>query len=255
MKNKKGLIIGVSNERSIAWNICKNLKEKGADIAISYQDERFEKRVLPLAAENNISHLFKCNVTKEEDVRKMAEDIEKIWPDGIDFLVHSVAFANKEDLDGKFLNTSKDGFLLAMEVSVYSLILVIREMYSLLEKNKKASIVTMSYIGAERVIPNYNIMGIAKAALESTVRYLAYDLGDKNIRINAISAGPIKTLAAMGIKDFREILEIVEKKSPLKRNVDAKEVADTCSYLLSDLSSAITGETIFVDSGYHILGL
>ena len=252
MQGKKGLIIGVANNRSIAYGIAKACKNQGADVILTYQNEKMQKRVQKVADELGVNNIYPLDVSKPEEIDALKESIEKDYGK-IDFLVHSVAFAPREALDGKFINTSKEAFNIAMEISVYSLIEVVQKLEPIM--NDGASVLTLTYLGSTRYIPHYNVMGVAKAALEASVRYLAVDLGERKIRINALSAGPIKTLAASGIGDFSEILKYNEKNSPLMKNVTIDEVGNSGMYLLSDLSSGVTGEVHFVDSGYNIMGM
>jgi len=252
MQGKKGLIIGVANNRSIAYGIAKACKEQGADVILTYQNEKLQKRVQKVADELDVKNIYPLDVSKPEEIEALKEAIEKDYGK-IDFLVHSVAFAPREALDGKFIDTTKEAFNIAMEISVYSLIEVVQKLEPIM--NDGASILTLTYLGSIRYIPHYNVMGVAKAALEASVRYLAVDLGERKIRINALSAGPIKTLAASGIGDFSEILKYNEKNSPLMKNVTIEEVGNSGMYLLSDLSSGVTGEVHFVDSGYNIMGM
>ena len=252
MQGKKGLIIGVANNRSIAYGIAKACKNQGAEIILTYQNEKLQKRVEKVANELDVKNIYPLDVTKVEEIDALKEAIEKDYGK-IDFLVHSVAFAPREALDGKFIDTSKEAFNIAMEISVYSLIEVVQKLEPIM--NDGASILTLTYLGSTRYIPHYNVMGVAKAALEASVRYLAVDLGERKIRINALSAGPIKTLAASGIGDFSEILKYNEKNSPLMKNVTIEEVGNSGMYLLSDLSSGVSGEVHFVDSGYNIMGM
>ena len=252
MQGKKGLIIGVANNRSIAYGIAKACKNQGAEIILTYQNEKLQKRVEKVANELDVKNIYPLDVTKVEEIEALKEAIEKDYGK-IDFLVHSVAFAPREALDGKFIDTSKEAFNIAMEISVYSLIEVVQKLEPIM--NDGASILTLTYLGSTRYIPHYNVMGVAKAALEASVRYLAVDLGERKIRINALSAGPIKTLAASGIGDFSEILKYNEKNSPLMKNVTIEEVGNSGMYLLSDLSSGVSGEVHFVDSGYNIMGM
>jgi enoyl-[acyl-carrier protein] reductase I len=252
MQGKKGLIIGVANNRSIAYGIAKACKNQGADIILTYQNEKLQKRVEKVANELEVKNIYPLDVSKPEEIEALKESIEKDYGK-IDFLVHSVAFAPREALDGKFIDTSKEAFNIAMEISVYSLIEIVQKLEPIM--NDGASILTLTYLGSTRYIPHYNVMGVAKAALEASVRYLAVDLGERKIRINALSAGPIKTLAASGIGDFSEILKYNEKNSPLMKNVTIEEVGNSGMYLLSNLSSGVTGEIHFVDSGYNIMGM
>jgi len=252
MQGKKGLIIGVANNRSIAYGIAKACKKQGADIILTYQNDKLKKRVEKVADELGVKKIYPLDVTKPEEIDALKEAIEKDYGK-IDFLVHSVAYAPREALDGRFINTSKEAFNIAMEISVYSLIEVVQKLEPVL--NDGASILTLTYLGSQRYVPHYNVMGVAKAALEASVRYLAVDLGERKIRINALSAGPIKTLAASGIGDFSEILKYNEENSPLRKNVTIEEVGNSAMYLLSDLSSGVTAEVHFVDSGYNIMGM
>ena len=252
MEGKRGLIVGVANNRSIAYGIAKACKKAGADIILTYQNEKLKPRVERVANELDVKNIYPLDVSKEEELKSLKESIEKDYGK-IDFLVHSVAFAPREALDGDFINTSKEAFNIAMEISVYSLIDLVRNIEPIM--NDGGSILTLTYLGSQRYVPHYNVMGVAKAALEASVRYLAVDLGKRKIRINALSAGPIKTLAASGIGDFSEILKYNEKNSPLRRNVTIEEVGNSAMYLLSELSSGVTAEVHYVDSGYNIMGM
>ena len=252
MEGKKGLIVGVANNRSIAYGIAKACKREGADIILTYQNDKLKKRVEKVAEELDVKNIYPLDVTNEEELKNLKESIERDYGK-IDFLVHSVAFAPREALDGEFINTSKEAFRIAMEISVYSLIDLVRTLEPIM--NDGSSILTLTYLGSQRYVPHYNVMGVAKAALEASVRYLAVDLGKRKIRINALSAGPIKTLAASGIGDFSEILKYNEKNSPLRKNVTIDEVGNSAMYLLSDLSSGVTAEIHYVDSGYNIMGM
>ncbi len=252
MQGKKGLIVGVANNRSIAYGIAKECVNQGAEVILTYQNDKLKPRVEKVAKELDVKNIYPLDVSKAEELNALKESIEKDYGK-IDFLVHSVAFAPREALDGEFINTSKEAFNIAMEISVYSLIDLVREIEPIM--NDEASILTLTYLGSQRYIPHYNVMGVAKAALEASVRYLAVDLGKRGIRINALSAGPIKTLAASGIGDFSEILKYNEKNSPLRKNVTISNVGKSGMYLLSDLSSGVTGEVHYVDSGYNIMGM
>ena len=252
MSGKKGLIMGVANDRSIAWGIAQRLSEHGAEMAFSYQGEALEKRVQPLAESIGSNTLVQCDVTNEESVIEVFKTLEKKWGK-IDFLVHGIAFSDKEELKGKYYNTTKQNFLNTLDISCFSFTNVCKHAAPLMKDG--GSILTLTYYGAEKVMPHYNVMGVAKAALEASVRYLAADLGEDNIRVNAISAGPIKTLAASGIGDFRHILKWNEYNAPLKRNVSQEEVGGSALYLLSDLASGVTGEVHHVDCGYHTVGM
>lgn len=252
MAGKRGIIFGVANERSLAWHCAKFLYEQGADLAFTYQGEALEKRIMPLAAKVESDFVKMCDLGDDKQIDKVFGELNEKW-DSLDFVVHAVAFANKEDLEGHFIDTSREGFRLALDVSCYTLTAVTNRALPMMKDG--GSVITLTYYGAEKVVPHYNVMGVAKAALESSVMYLAADLGEKNIRVNAISAGPVKTLAAMGIAGFRDMLKFVEQKAPLRRNVEANEVGKTALYLASDLSSGVTGEVIHVDCGYSILGM
>lgn len=252
LDGRRGLIVGVANERSIAWAIAQTLHKEGAELAFTYANKALEKRVRPLAEGIGSKIILPCDVTVDEEVEGVFKRLKEEWG-RLDILVHSVAFARKEELHGAYIETSRDGFRTAMDVSVYSLVALARGASPLMDGG--GTILTMTYYGSEKVIPNYNVMGVAKAALEASVRYLASDLGPRGIRVNAISAGPIKTLAAMGIAGFREMLHRVGERSPLRRNVTPEDVAKTALYLCSDLSSGVTGEVLYVDSGYHITGM
>jgi len=252
MQEKKGLIMGVANDRSIAWGIAKTLANHGASIAFTYQGESLKKRVEPLANSIDSNVLVPCDVTDSESMSEVFDILKNKWGN-IDFLVHAIGFSNKDELRGKYYNTSAENFNNTMHISCYSFTEACRLAEPIM--NEGGSILTLTYYGAEQVMPHYNVMGVAKAALEASVRYLAVDLGDKNVRVNAISAGPIKTLAASGIGDFRFILKWNELNAPLKRNVNQKEVGNSALYLLSDLGSAVTGEIQHVDCGYHTVGM
>jgi len=252
MKGKKGVVIGVANKRSIAYGIAKQCAAEGAQIAYTYLNERFKEKVAPLAKELGSELVYELDATKPEQIRALKESLEKDMGK-IDFIVHSIAYAPKEGLVGRFCDITKDAFNLSMEISVYSLIEITQVLKPLL--NEESSILTLSYYGGVKYIPNYNLMGVAKAALEMTVRYMAEDLGKDKIRVNAISAGPIKTLAASGIGDFSLMLKWNEAHSPLKKNVSIDEVGKSGMYLLSDLSSAVTGEIHYVDCGFNIMGM
>ena len=253
LNGRKALIFGVANEKSIAWAIAKALHAEGAELAFTYAGEVLEKRVRPLAEGLGSKLIFPCDVTQDDQIQNVTESLKREWG-GFDILIHSIAFANRDDLKGDYLNVSREGFRLALDVSAYSLTALTRYALPLME-GRSASIITMTYLGGERVVPGYNVMGIAKAALEASVRYLALDLGPRGIRINAISAGPIRTLASAGISGFKDMLHHVEEKSPLRRNVSNEDVAKTAIYLASELSMGVTGELIYVDAGYNIMGM
>jgi len=252
MKGKKGLVMGVANDRSIAWGIAKKLASEGAEIAFTYQGETLKKRVQPLAESINSSILIPCDVTDSHSMNNTFETLKNEWGN-MDFLVHGIGFSNKDELRGKYYNTSSDNFNQTMHISCYSFTEACRLAEPIM--NQGGSIITLTYYGSEQVMPHYNVMGVAKAALEASVRYLAVDMGKKNVRVNAISAGPIKTLAASGIGDFRFILKWTELNAPLKRNVNQQDVGNAALYLLSDLGSAVTGEIQHVDCGYHTVGM
>ncbi len=252
LKGKRGLIMGVANERSIAWGIAEAAAANGAELAFTYQGDALLKRVKPLAERVGSDILLPCDVTDEASIDAAFSEIESRWGK-IDFVVHAIAFSDKNELDGLYLNTSRDNFLRTMDISVYSFTAVAQRAAPLMTDG--GSLLTLTYYGAEQVMPHYNVMGVAKAALEASVKYLANDLGKDNIRVNAISAGPIKTLAASGIGDFRFILKWNELNAPLKRNVTIGDVGKSGLFLLSDLGSGVTGEILHVDSGYHTVGM
>jgi enoyl-[acyl-carrier protein] reductase I len=252
MAGKKGLVMGVANERSIAWGIAKAVHEHGGRLAFTFQGEALEKRVRPLAKSIGSEILLPCDVTDAKSIDATFAEIQKQWGE-LDFLVHAIAFSNKDELKGRYLDTSAENFALTMNVSCYSFTAVAQRAVPLMKSG--GSLLTLTYYGAERVIPHYNVMGVAKAALEASVRYLAADLGEQKIRVNAISAGPIKTLAFAGINDGRYILKWNELNSPLKRNVTTEEVGNAGLYLLSDLGTGVTGEVMHVDAGYHVVGM
>lgn len=252
LEGKKALIFGMANKYSIAWGIAQTLHAYGAELGFSYAMPQLEKRVMPLAEELGVEFVEMCDVTNDQDIvdvfKKAADHFGEL-----DILVHSVAFAPKEELSGRFVDSSREGFKTALDISAYSLIPLSREAVKLMPNG--GSIMAMTYHGSVKVFPNYNVMGVAKAALEATVRYLAADLGPDGIRVNAISAGPIKTLSASGVAGFRKMLRYTEERAPLRRNVDQEEVGRTALWLGSDLGSGVTGEIVYVDAGYHILGM
>ncbi|MAQ44685.1 MAG: enoyl-[acyl-carrier-protein] reductase FabI [Confluentimicrobium sp.] len=252
MQGKRGLIMGLANDKSIAWGIARALADAGAELALTYQGDQFRKRAEPLAAQLGVTELHECDVTDEDSLDAAFAALEKSWGK-LDFYVHAIGFSDKGELRGRYVDTSADNFRSTMDVSVYSFTSCVRRAEKLMTDG--GSCVTLTYYGAERVMPHYNVMGVAKAALEASVRYLAEDLGKNNIRVNAISAGPIKTLAASGIGDFRYILKWNELNSPLRRNVTQEDVGKSALYLLSDLGSGVTGETHHVDAGYHVVGM
>lgn len=252
MTGKRGIIMGVANDRSLAWGIAQAIHAQGAEIAFTYQGEALEKRLRPLAESLGSTIVLPCDVSDESSIQAVFAELEKQWGK-IDFVVHAIAYSDKEALKGKYYETTRENFLMTLDISCYSFTAVAKYAAPIL--NEGASLVTLTYYGAERVVPHYNVMGVAKAALEASVRYLAVDLGDRNIRVNAISAGPVKTLAASGIGDFRYILKWNEYNSPLKRNTTLEDVGGAGVYLLSSLSSGVTGEVLHVDSGYHVVGM
>jgi enoyl-[acyl-carrier protein] reductase I len=252
-EGKRVLVFGVANERSIAWGIAEAMHRHGASMIFTYAGEVLEKRVRPLAESVGAELILPCDVTDDAQVDHCFEQVRARW-DGCDVLVHAVAFAQREDLEGRFVDTSRAGFLKAHEVSVYSLVLLARHAAPLLAP-RRGNIITLTYYGSEKVVTNYNVMGVAKAGLEAAVRYLAADLGPDGVRVNAISAGPIKTLASAGIRGFKTILGAVEEKTPLRRNVTQADVANGALFLCSDLAAGVTGDVVYIDSGYHIMGL
>ncbi len=252
MAGKRGIIFGVANNRSIAWGITKAVVDQGAEIALTYQGDALKKRVEPLAAQAGAKLVLPCDVTDTASMDAVFAAAEKEWG-GLDFIVHAVAFSDKDQLDGRYVDTTEENFAKTMAISCYSLTAMAKRAEPLMKDG--GSIVTLTYYGAEKVMPHYNVMGVAKAALETSVQYLAADLGKNNIRVNAISAGPIKTLAASGISDFRYILKWNEYNSPLKRNTTLDDVGGAGLYLLSDLGAGTTGEVLHVDSGYHVVGM
>ena len=259
MQGKRGLIMGLANDKSLAWGIARKLAEQGADLAFSYQGEALEKRVKPLAAELGSDFLIDCDVSDMAALDVAFDRLKSRW-DRLDFVVHAIGFSDKSELRGQYVDTSLENFLMTMNISAYSLVAVTRRAAEMMpplgeDGSGGGSILTLTYYGAEKVIPHYNVMGVAKAALETSVRYLANDLGPRNIRVNAISAGPIKTLAASGIGDFRYILKWNELNSPMRRNVTIEDVGGAGLYFLSDLSSGVTGEVHHVDGGYHVVGM
>ncbi|SLN12855.1 enoyl-ACP reductase FabI [Pseudooctadecabacter jejudonensis] len=252
MQGKRGLIMGLANDKSIAWGIAKALSEAGAELAFSYQGEALKKRVGPLAEKLGSDMVLPCDVSDATSIDALFDGIKEQW-DNIDFVVHAIGFSDKNELRGRYVDTSADNFRMTMDISVYSFTAVMQRAEKMM--NAGGSAITLTYYGAERIMPHYNVMGVAKAALEASVRYLAEDLGKDGIRVNAISAGPIKTLAASGIGDFRYILKWNEYNSPLRKNVSIDEVGGSALYLLSDLSAGVTGETHHVDAGYHVVGM
>ena len=252
MKGRRGLIMGLANDRSLAWGIAKALSEQGAELAFSYQGETLEKRVRPLAEQLGSDLLIDCDVSSNDALDAAFATLRERW-DKLDFVVHAIGFSDKNELRGKFVDTTIDNFLLTMNISVYSFVAIAQRARAMMDRG--GSMLTLTYYGAEKVIPHYNVMGVAKAALEASVRYMAMDLGPDGIRVNAVSAGPIKTLAASGIGDFRYIMKWNEYNSPLRRNVTIEDVGGAALYLLSDLASGVTGEVHHVDAGYHVVGM
>jgi enoyl-[acyl-carrier protein] reductase I len=253
LDGKKALIFGVANKYSIAWAITQTLRQHGAEVALSYADERLARRVLPLADEVGAALTVKCDVQSDEEIAATFDTIQKQWG-SLDILVHAIAYADRADLNDHFYNTSRAGFAQALDISAYSLVALARAARPLLQVNG-GSILTLSYYGAEKVVPRYNVMGVAKAALEASVRYLAAELGADNIRVNALSPGPIKTLSAGAFRGFREMLAYTAERTPLRRNVDQDDVARSALWLASELASGVTGEVIHVDAGFHVLGM
>ena len=252
MKGKRGLIMGVANDKSLAWGITQYLAAQGAEIAFTYQGEALERRVRPLAESVGGKLILSCDVTDMASMDSVFATLEKEWG-GLDFVVHAIGFSDKSELKGQYIDTSLENFLMTMNISVYSFTAVAKRASALMKNG--GSMITLTYLGAERVTPHYNVMGLAKAALETSVKYLAVDLGGQNIRVNSISAGPVKTLAAMGIGDFRYILKWNELNAPLKRNTTIEDVGGAGLYLLSELGAGTTGENLHVDSGYHVVGM
>jgi len=252
---KRGLVLGVANRRSIAWAIAQRLAEGGARLAFTYQGERIERSVRELAEGVDTALITACDVRADDDVVRVFGEVSEAFGGELDLLVHSVAFADARDLEGRFTDTPRDRFWLALDVSAYSLVACARAAEPLMEKAGGGSILTMTYLGGERAVPHYNVMGVAKAALDASVRYLAWDLGQKNIRVNAVSAGPVRTLAARSIAGFPTMESIVEERSPLHRPIDATDVGAAAGYLLSDEARNVTGTTVYVDSGYHAMGM
>jgi enoyl-[acyl-carrier protein] reductase I len=252
---KQALVLGVANRRSIAWAIAQRLADEGAQLAFTYQGERIEKSVRDLAATVDSPLVTECDVRSDDDVTRVFAEVANTFGGGLDILVHSVAFAAAEDLEGRFTDTPRDRFWLALDVSAYSLVACARAAEPLMEAREGGSILTMTYLGGERAVPHYNVMGVAKSALDSSVRYLAWDLGFKNIRVNAISAGPVRTLAARSIAGFTTMEEMFEQRAPLHRQIEADDCGAAAAYLLSDDAKNVTGTTLYVDAGYHVMGM
>jgi enoyl-[acyl-carrier protein] reductase I len=253
LEGKSGVIFGVANKRSLAWAIARRAADEGARIALTYQGERLEENARELAASLRDPVVLPCDVAKDEDISAVFASIKQEFA-GLDFVVHGVAYALREELEGEYLNTSREGYRIAQDVSVYSLTAIAREATPLME-GRSGSMLTLTYLGGERVIPGYNVMGVAKAALDMSARYLAENLGPRGIRVNVLSAGPVKTLASAGIGGFSKILEHMRNRAPLRRNIDQSEVADAAMFLLSDMSRGVTGEILHVDCGYNIMGM
>ena len=252
LKGKRGLIMGVANERSLAWGIAKSCSDAGAKLAFTYQGDALKKRVDPLAQSVGSNMTLECDVSNMESIDGVFDEIERQWGE-IDFLVHAIGFSDKNELRGRYVDTSRRNFQMTMDISVYSFTAIVQRAEKLMKNG--GSVLTLTYYGSEKVLPHYNVMGVAKAALEASVKYMAMDLGPKNIRINCLSAGTVKTLAASGIGDFRYIMKWNELNSPLRRNITQDEVGKSALYLLSDLSSGVTGENLHVDAGYHVVGM
>jgi enoyl-[acyl-carrier protein] reductase I len=252
---KTALVMGVANRRSIAWAIAKRLADEGARLAFTYQGERIEKNVRDLAESVSSPLVLECDVRSDDDIGRVFPAVAESFDGGLDLLVHSLAFAAAEDLEGRFTDTPRDRFWLALDVSAYSLVACSRAAEPLMEARGGGSIVTMTYLGGERAVPHYNVMGVAKATLDASVRYLAWDLGEKNVRVNAISAGPVRTLAARSIAGFPTMEAIVEERAPLRRHIEADDVGAAAAYLLSDDAKNVSGTTLYVDSGYHAMGM
>jgi enoyl-[acyl-carrier protein] reductase I len=254
-EGKRGLVFGVANKRSIAWAIAKRLADEGAQLAFTFQGERIEKSVRDLAETVSSPLVTECDVRSDEDVTRVVNETGELFGGELDILVHSVAYAAAEDLEGRFTDTPRERFWMALDVSAYSLVACARAAEPLMEAAGGGSILTMTYLGGERAVPHYNVMGVAKAALDASVRYLAWDLGQRNVRVNAVSAGPVRTLAARSIAGFPTMEAIVEERAPLHRHIDADDVAAAAAYLLSDEADNVTGTTLYVDSGYHAMGM
>ncbi|HUG54179.1 MAG TPA: enoyl-ACP reductase [Vicinamibacteria bacterium] len=253
LEGKHGLVLGIANKRSLAWGIAQSVAREGARLAVTYQGQRLEENVRELAATLDRPVILPCDVTRDEDLEGLAASVRKELG-GLDFVVHAVAYALREELDGEFLNTSREGYRVAQDISSYSLTALVRHTLPLME-GRGGSVVTLTYLGGERVVPHYNVMGVAKAALEASVRYLAADLGPRGIRVNAISAGPIKTLAASGVHGISKMLEYHRHHAPLRKNTEQEEVGDAALFLVSRLSRGITGEVLHVDGGFHVMGM
>jgi enoyl-[acyl-carrier protein] reductase I len=254
LSGRHGVVVGIANKRSIAWSIAQAAANAGARLALTYQDVRLHENVQELAALTRNPLVLPCDVAEDQQIDRLFETIDREFG-GLDFVVHGAAFASKAELASPFVQTSREGFRIALDVSAYSLIAMARGAQPLMARRGGGSIVTLTYLGSQRVFPNYNVMGVAKAALEATVRYLASDLGRDNIRVNAVSAGPIRTLAAAGISGFSDILQVYRDRAPLRRNIDAAEVADAALFLIGPESRGVTGEIVYVDAGFHTVGI
>jgi len=254
LEERVGLVVGIANQRSIAWGIARAAQSAGAQLALSYQNERLAGRVVPLAESIGAEVLGTCDLTRDDDIARVADRLDALWG-RLDFVVHAVAYAEMDDLTGRFIDTGRAGFQAALDASVYSLVALCRALEPLLRKSAhEPNILALTYLGSERALPNYNVMGVAKAALEAAVRYLAQDLGPHGIRVNALSAGPVKTLSAAGVKGFRRMLGITSAQAPLRRNVDIDDIGRAALFAMSDLGRGMTGEVFHVDAGYHIVG-
>ncbi len=254
-EGKRALILGVANKRSIAWAIARRLADEGAELAFTFQGERIETNVRELAGSVSSPLVTACDVRSDGDVERVFHELEELWPDGFDVLVHSVAFAAAQDLEGRFTDTPRDRFWMAVDISAYSLVAAARAAEPLMERRGGGSIVTMTYLGGERAVPHYNVMGVAKATLDASVKYLAWDLGAKEIRVNAISAGPVRTLAARSIAGFTEMERMFVERAPMRRHIGADDVGAAAAYLLSDDAKNVTGTVVYVDAGYHSMGM
>ena len=254
-EGKRALVLGVANKRSIAWAIARRLADEGAELAFTFQGERIEGNVRQLAGSVSSPLVTSCDVRSDEDIERVFREVAELWPEGFDVLIHSVAFAAAEDLEGRFTDTPRDRFWLAVDISAYSLVATARAAEPLMERRGGGAIVTMTYLGGERAVPHYNVMGVAKATLDASVKYLAWDLGAKSIRVNAVSAGPVRTLAARSISGFTEMERVFEERAPMRRHIDADDVAAGAAYLLSEDAKNVTGTTLYVDSGYHSMGM
>jgi enoyl-[acyl-carrier protein] reductase I len=252
---RRALVLGVANKRSIAWAIARRLADEGAELAFTFQGERIERNVRDLAGSVGSPLVTPCDVRSDEDVERVFRELDELWPEGFDVLVHSVAFAAAEDLEGRFTDTPRDRFWMALDISAYSLVATARAAEPLMERRGGGSILTMTYLGGERAVPHYNVMGVAKATLDASVRYLAWDLGAKAIRVNAISAGPVRTLAARSIAGFTEMERLFVERAPLRRHIEADDVGAAAAYLLSDDAKNVTGTVVYVDAGYHAMGM